>query len=84
MNKLTFVLAGGLLLIAAVVAVAEVRDALHASSPPSLATVTTEPELAVANSDDALAAATWVETGRYYQDTRKPRLPQPRVPTRRR
>jgi hypothetical protein len=86
MPKLALQLSGLLLLLlAAVVATAEVRESLE--TPPALAKDTaTSPEefpLTLVEGDEA-AAATWIETGRRRQDTRIARLPQPKAPTRRR
>lgn len=85
MSKLVFAIAGTLLLTATLVGFAEVGEAVQTASPSVAMTgaADEEPVLAVADGD-AASAAMWVETGRRLVDTRKPRLPQPRVLTRRR
>ncbi len=80
MKRLLVTLPALAVLLAAAVASAELGTALNASPAPA----TLLPEEASYAVADETSVAEWVETGRLRQDTRKARLPQPRVVTRRR
>ncbi|MCS7271596.1 MAG: hypothetical protein NZ703_10980 [Gemmataceae bacterium] len=83
MRKLVFVLPSVCILLAAVIAVAEVGEAWRSPVYASEVAFASGDGTTV-NQGDASSAALWVETGRRMQDTRIARLPQPKVPTRRR
>jgi hypothetical protein len=84
MRKLVPFLPGLLILLAAVVATAEVCGSLETPATSVASALPAEEPTGTLGEVDEASAALWIETGRRLQDTRKARLPQPKAPTRRR